>query len=256
MKKKTSSPMKGLERRSRRILETAVKLAEKGGFSAVRLRDIAAEAGVALGTVYKRFQSKEDILIAILQLELTKIRQILSEQPPEGTNLWRVKDMLGYVTHWLCVRPNLSQATIKAVASGEPALAEKVSLFHSEITALIIDTLRGKGIPTEINHDTEPPNEVEKRFASCLQHIWFSMLIAWSGGLQTAEEIEAEIEQAAHILARGLQIQEVSLSQQKDLAPQETQPETDLEDTPEETTTAHLEPSVSPQETDTATGNT
>ncbi|MCK6512154.1 TetR family transcriptional regulator [Myxococcota bacterium] len=208
MKKKAHSPLKGIERRSRRILETALKLAEKGGFSAVRLRDIAAEAGVALGTVYKRFQSKEDILIAILQLELTKIRQILSEQPPSGTNLWRVTDLLGYITHWLCVRPQLSQATIKAVSSGEPALAEKVSLFHNEIIALTIDTLRGQGIPPESHLLNHPPSLTEQHFATLLQHIWFSLLIAWSGGLKTAEQIEAEITQATHILARGLDIQE------------------------------------------------
>ncbi len=208
MKKKAHSPLKGIERRSRRILETALKLAEKGGFSAVRLRDIAAEAGVALGTVYKRFQSKEDILIAILQLELTKIRQILSEQPPSGTNLWRVTDLLGYITHWLCVRPQLSQATIKAVSSGEPALAEKVSLFHNEIIALTIDTLRGQGIPPESHLLKDPPSHTEQNFATLLQHIWFSLLIAWSGGLKTAEQIETEITQATHILARGLAIQE------------------------------------------------
>ena len=58
------------EERSRRILETAIELAEKGGFSAVRLRDVAEQAGVALGTVYKRFQSKEDMLMAALEMQM------------------------------------------------------------------------------------------------------------------------------------------------------------------------------------------
>ena len=39
-----------MEDRSRRIVETAIELAERGGFEAVRLRDVAAHAGVALGT--------------------------------------------------------------------------------------------------------------------------------------------------------------------------------------------------------------
>ena len=42
------SPM---EERAQRIVDTAIELAERGGFEAVRLRDVAADAGVALGTL-------------------------------------------------------------------------------------------------------------------------------------------------------------------------------------------------------------
>ena len=59
-----------MEERSLRIIQEAVGLAEKGGFDAVRLRDLAARSGVALGTVYSRFASKEAILVAALDLEV------------------------------------------------------------------------------------------------------------------------------------------------------------------------------------------
>ena len=38
--------MEEMEERTRRIVATAVELAEEGGFEAVRLRDVAADAGV------------------------------------------------------------------------------------------------------------------------------------------------------------------------------------------------------------------
>ena len=47
-----------MEERARRILDAAIELAEQGGFEAVRLRDVAAQANVALGTLYRRFRSK------------------------------------------------------------------------------------------------------------------------------------------------------------------------------------------------------
>ena len=50
-------------RRIRRIVDAAVALAEQGGFDAVRLRDVAEASGVALGTLYKYFRSKEEILL-------------------------------------------------------------------------------------------------------------------------------------------------------------------------------------------------
>jgi AcrR family transcriptional regulator len=73
-----------MEERARRIVESAVELAEKGGFEAVRLRDVAAHAGVALGTLYRRFRSKEDLLLAALEQEIADHQQRLMQRPPKG----------------------------------------------------------------------------------------------------------------------------------------------------------------------------
>ncbi|MEM9692781.1 MAG: helix-turn-helix domain-containing protein, partial [Myxococcota bacterium] len=47
------------EERRDRIIDVAIELAEEGGFDNVRQRDVARLAGVALGTLYKSFKSKE-----------------------------------------------------------------------------------------------------------------------------------------------------------------------------------------------------
>ena len=70
-----------MEERSRRIVATAIDLAEKGGFEAVRLRDVAADAEVALGTLYRRFRSKEDLLIAALELETEELERRGGQHP-------------------------------------------------------------------------------------------------------------------------------------------------------------------------------
>ena len=44
----------------------AVRLAEQGGFEAVRLRDVASHAGVALGTLYRYFGSKDHLMASAL----------------------------------------------------------------------------------------------------------------------------------------------------------------------------------------------
>src|SRR5439155_23448131 len=41
--------------RRRRVIEAAISLATKGGYDAVQMRDVAAEARVALGTLYRYF---------------------------------------------------------------------------------------------------------------------------------------------------------------------------------------------------------
>ena len=55
--------------RKDRILDVAIRLAEEGGFDNVRQRDVAAQAGVALGTLYNNFKGKEDLLSAALERE-------------------------------------------------------------------------------------------------------------------------------------------------------------------------------------------
>ena len=60
-------PAKARKDRSDAILDVAIELAEEGGFDNVRQRDVAAQAGVALGTLYKRFRSKEMLLVATLE---------------------------------------------------------------------------------------------------------------------------------------------------------------------------------------------
>ena len=49
-----------MDERAQRIVSTAMALAAKDGFAAMKLRDVAAHAQVALGTVYRRFRSKEE----------------------------------------------------------------------------------------------------------------------------------------------------------------------------------------------------
>ena len=49
--------------RRRRVIDATLSLAAGGGFDAVQMRDVAAEAGVALGTVYRYFESKERLLL-------------------------------------------------------------------------------------------------------------------------------------------------------------------------------------------------
>lgn len=51
------------ETRRRAILDSAVRVFAEHGFFAARIRDIAAGAGVAEGTIYLYFEGKDDLLL-------------------------------------------------------------------------------------------------------------------------------------------------------------------------------------------------
>ncbi len=185
-----------MEDRSRRIVETAIELAEAGGFDAVRLRDVASQAGVALGTVYKRFPSKEDILVAALEKVADRLEQRLLKNPPQGdTPLERVSGFFKTATRALIRKPNLARALLRAVASGEPDHRDKVMRFHGRSTMLIIGALQGSGTPSK---DFE-------RIAIILQHVWFASLVGWMGGLKRESEVVSQVREAAELLLAGLE---------------------------------------------------
>ena len=167
-----------MDERTRRIVETAVELAEKGGFEAVRLRDVASHAGVALGTLYRRFRSKEDLLLAALELEVTDHEaRVRAEPPRDPTALERLTTFFRITTQTICGRPNLARALVRSVAHGEPELTQKVAAFHTRMEDLVTLALRGP------DAGTSAPSAEERSLAYSLQMVWFASLVGWSGGL-------------------------------------------------------------------------
>lgn len=193
----TAVPLPGeltlVDDRARRILDAAVRLAETGGFSAVRLRDVAQASGVALGTVYKRFRSKEDLLVGVLSLELVALRERFASEPLQGaTRLERLVQCFAALTETLCARPHLGRAVIRSAATGENALAERLQRFHTALMELIVGAIRGR--------DDGPVSALELERLAVLEDVWFSRLVGWTGGLLTPEMVVEQVARAARLL--------------------------------------------------------
>lgn len=62
--------------REEEILEAAIKIFSEKGFSAATTSEIAKEAGVAEGTIFRYFKTKKDILIKVM----AKVVEILGEK--------------------------------------------------------------------------------------------------------------------------------------------------------------------------------
>jgi AcrR family transcriptional regulator len=61
-------------RNRRRVLETARRLVARDG-AAVRMDDVAGEAGVAVGTLYRHFGTKEALVAAVVEDSVTGIAE-------------------------------------------------------------------------------------------------------------------------------------------------------------------------------------
>src|ERR1039458_142064 len=81
--------------RRQRVVDAAMSLALDGGYEAVQMRDVAAGADGAMGTVYRYFTSKDHLLAAALVHWVEQLDSRLAQLPAQGaTAAQRVIDVL------------------------------------------------------------------------------------------------------------------------------------------------------------------
>ncbi|MFT4974873.1 MAG: AcrR family transcriptional regulator [Myxococcota bacterium] len=187
-----------MDERSERIIQAAVELAERDGYDAVKLRELADLAGVALATVYRRFSCKEDILAAALDQQVAVASEMMRGTViPGDTPQERLRWFFREATDALTQQPKLSAAMLRTVASGVPELAERVIRYHGRTTEMILAVYRG-GFSEDL------PSESERLLATLLQNVWFAALVGWTGGAIPQEDIIEQIDAAVELLIAGM----------------------------------------------------
>ncbi len=77
------------EARRGQILAAAITLFTRRGFARTTTKEIAAEAGVAEGTIYKYFASKQDLLFSFLEAQaIQPLQHLLSVQEGGASRKW------------------------------------------------------------------------------------------------------------------------------------------------------------------------
>ncbi len=125
------------------VIDAAVRLVASRGFSATSVDDIAAEAGVAKGSVYYNFTSKSDILEAALDEGTARLRAALSEARDAAPDAGRVDAMVRALLVAVHSYPDLAKLLAAEVFRAErewqqsiaQLRAETISMFALEIGA-------------------------------------------------------------------------------------------------------------------------
>jgi TetR/AcrR family fatty acid metabolism transcriptional regulator len=67
-----------------RILRAAVKVFAKNGFHATRVSEVAKAAGVADGTIYLYFKSKDELLVSLFEDRVERLLAFMREELPKA----------------------------------------------------------------------------------------------------------------------------------------------------------------------------
>ena len=176
--------------RRRRVLDATLELAAGGGFDGVQMRDVVAEAGVALGTVYRYFESKERLLLEANLEQVEALRELLADRPPTGdTAADRVVDVLRRASRTQIRRPEATAAMVRALGTARPEESDAVARVSESMTAIITGAMH-EGAPTAR----------DRAVARVLSQVWLSSLIGWVGGVDGPSVVGDDLERAARLL--------------------------------------------------------
>jgi TetR/AcrR family transcriptional regulator, cholesterol catabolism regulator len=180
--------------RRQRVLQAALTLGAEGGYDAVQMRDVAASAEVALGTVYRYFPSKDALLAAAMVAWMEDLERRVGQKAPQGdTTAERVYDVLKRAVTTMQRQPKLAEAVITALTSDDREAGDA-----STNTTEVMQRVMLRAFPP----GTDP--RTEAAIAKVLGHVWFSCLVAWTNGVGDLPWVASELETACHLLCDHL----------------------------------------------------
>ena len=175
--------------RRQRVIDAAMSLGLEGGYDAVQMRDVAARADVAMGTVYRYFTSKDHLLAATLVHWVELLDARLAREPARGDlPAERVLDVLDRALRAMARQPKLVTAVFTSLSSPDPGAVE----CQQQITGLM------EGIITRAIGTPQPPDPAER--ARIIGHVWYSALAGWVNGWSPMSRVYDELTVAVGLL--------------------------------------------------------
>ena len=189
--------------RIRAIQAAALDVFAAKGFSAARLDDIAAAAGIAKGTIYLYFKSKDELFEAIVKstigVTLGHVEQAVAASPAPASQLLR---LVGQAIAGALDDPDRKRVVHLVLSEGArfPAIAD---FYHREIIArgmALVRAIVAKGRASGEFISDEPARFPQLVIAPALVAVMWSVIFARIEPLDAHALIEAHFD----LLTRAL----------------------------------------------------
>ena len=132
------------------VLEAAKALFAEAGVD-VPVRDIAAHAGVGMGTLYRRFPKRSDLIAAVFRREVDACAD-------EGARLAETQPPVAALTRWLeryAAFLQTKKGLAAALRSGDTAFAALPDYFRARFEPTLISLLSAAAATGEVRGDVD-----------------------------------------------------------------------------------------------------
>jgi TetR/AcrR family transcriptional regulator, cholesterol catabolism regulator len=172
-----------------RVVHAVLEMVSEGRIDDLQMKDVAARSGVALGTIYRYFSSKDHLLAAALVEwgrhleERTRHRSLPGGSPAEQVMAVVRRGVRAYERE-----PHTARLLLRVAGSSDP--------FAGECYRELSDSVMG-AMGRALGH--LPPDE-----AGAVQRIigsvWFIGLFDWVNGRRSISKVYADLDDTARLL--------------------------------------------------------
>jgi TetR/AcrR family transcriptional regulator, cholesterol catabolism regulator len=176
---------RGQVARRQRILAAAAELGASADFDRVQMLEVASDAEVAIGTLYRYFPSKTHLFAAVFAAEITRCTE--RDWPRGGADpVADVAEGLVMLTRRLLQRPQLCAAMVRASAASFAAKGTaEAELAEAALFQAILGTIGGGAAPGVVR---------------LLVYGWWGVLVSCLRLTTSAAQAEAELRLATQLI--------------------------------------------------------
>jgi AcrR family transcriptional regulator len=178
--------------RHRRILRAAAKLAAEKGLDHVQMHEVAKDAGVAIGTLYRYFPSKTYLFTAVMAEQVDNLDASTPPLRPGQTPEDAVYDVLVTASRQLLHRPTLAQALLQSQNSAHAAHVPDAGRIDRTFRELLLRAL-----------GATHPTAQDVTAVWLLIHCWYGLLTSALNGRTSLPDAEADLRVACRLLLAG-----------------------------------------------------
>lgn len=175
--------------RRERIIEAGLSLLRNHDHTQIQMKDVAAEAGVALGTVYRYFQSKDHLFAEVLAHWAARLQTSIERRPLRGeTNAERLTDVLQRSMRAFQGWPQLARVVMALESSEDPFTREIFARNMARNTQIYVESLLGL------------PEPVARDVVSVAASVFDLQLRQWVTGASSIADVYDRIARAVWIV--------------------------------------------------------
>lgn len=175
--------------RRERIIEAGLTLLRSHEHNQIQMKDVAAEAGVALGTVYRYFQSKDHLFAEVLAHWAAELQTNVERRPLKGdTNATRLTDVLHRSMRAFQSWPQLARVVMALESSEDPFTREIFARNMARNMQIYVEALQGL------------PEPIARDVVSVAASVFDLQLRQWVVGAQSIADVYDRIARAVWVL--------------------------------------------------------
>ncbi|HXF00254.1 MAG TPA: helix-turn-helix domain-containing protein [Solirubrobacterales bacterium] len=141
------------------IVEAAGQLFGERGYDGARLDEIAAAAGVTKPIVYRHFDSKRDLYLALLDRHRDDLAGFVASMPAEGTREQRLRTVLEIWLDYVETRSYSWKMLFRDTGGGSEIAARRREV-HAEARGVLVQLIRSLASSPIPRREIEPLAEL------------------------------------------------------------------------------------------------